>query len=132
MISWLSLNTDSFLPGFVVSGLGCRVRVWPLFGPLLHRCSHVGHAGVGVLIPRSAPLVLPTFAAAQLRRFFDYGRVVRCLLPVGGGRLGGGRFLELVVLCGYQGADDNADAYRFAGSPVPVRDLVVGAWHRPV
>ena len=43
---------------------------------------------------------LPTFATAQFRRFFDCGRAVRCLLP-----LGAGRFMHLVVLYGYQGAD---------------------------
>ena len=32
--------------------------------------------------------------------FFDCGRAVRCVLP-----LGGGRVMHLVVLYGYQGAD---------------------------
>ena len=43
---------------------------------------------------------LHTFATAQFRRFLDCGRAVRCMLP-----LGAGRFMHLVVLCGYQGAD---------------------------
>ena len=47
-----------------------------------------------------APVSLPTFATAQFKRFFDCGRAVRCMLP-----LGAGRFMHLVVLCGYQGAD---------------------------
>ena len=53
---------------------------------------------------RRAPIALLTFATAQFRRFFDNGRVVRCLLPVGGGR-----FMHLVVLYGNQGADDIAE-----------------------
>ena len=50
---------------------------------------------------------LPTFATAQFRRFFDCCRVVRCMLP-----LGAGRFMHLVFLYGYQGAD--ADPEQFA------------------
>ena len=64
----------------------------------------MGNAGVGIVSLKGASLALPTFAAAQLQRFFDCGRAVRCLLP-----LGGGRFLNLVVLCGYQGADASAE-----------------------
>ena len=63
-----------------------------------------GHAGVGVVSLRGAPIALPTFATAQFRRFFNCGRAARCFLPVGGGR-----FMHLVVLHGYQGADDNAE-----------------------
>ena len=51
-----------------------------------------------------APLALPTFATAQFKRFFDCGRVVRCLLP-----LGHGRFMHLVVLYGYQEADSDPE-----------------------
>ena len=53
---------------------------------------------------RGAPLCLPTFATAQFRRFLDCGRAVRCLVP-----LGSGRFMHLVVLYGYQGADVDAE-----------------------
>ena len=53
---------------------------------------------------KSAPVSLPTFATAQFRRFFDCGRVVRCLLP-----LGGGSVMHLVVLYGYRGADVDAE-----------------------
>ena len=53
---------------------------------------------------RGALLALPTFATAQFKRFFDCGRAVRCLLP-----LGFGRFMHLVVLNGYQGADADAE-----------------------
>ena len=41
---------------------------------------------------------------AQFKRFFDCGRAVRCMLP-----LGLGRFMHLVVLYGYQGTDTDAE-----------------------
>ena len=53
---------------------------------------------------RGALVALPTFATAQFKRFFDCGRAVRCLLP-----LGAGRFMHLGVLFGYQGADTDAE-----------------------
>ena len=51
-----------------------------------------------------APLALPTFATVQFGSFFDCGRAVRCMLP-----LGFGRFMHLVVFFGYQGADNDAE-----------------------
>ena len=75
-------------------------NVW---APASQDTSHVGHAGVGVLSLRGAALSLPTFATAQFKRFFDCGRAVRSMLP-----LGCGRFMHLVVLYGYQGADREA------------------------
>ena len=66
--------------------------------------SHVGNAGVGVVSLRRAPLSLPPFVTAQFQRFFDCGRVVRCMLP-----LGFGRFMHLVVLYGFQDADTDAE-----------------------
>ena len=71
-----------------------------IWAPACQGSLHVGNAGVGVISMRGAPFALPTFATAQFRRVFDCGRAIRCLLP-----LGGGRFVHLVVLCGYQGAD---------------------------
>ena len=53
---------------------------------------------------RGAPLSLPTFATAQFKRFFDCGRAARCMVP-----LGFGRFMHLVVLYGFQGADSDAE-----------------------
>ena len=49
---------------------------------------------------RGAPLSLPSFATARFQSFFDCGRALRCVLP-----LGGGRIMHLVVLYCYQGAD---------------------------
>ena len=66
--------------------------------------SHVGNAGVGFVSMRGAPPALPTFATAQFKSFFDCGRAVRCLLP-----LGAGRFMHLFVLYVYQGADTDAE-----------------------
>ena len=75
-----------------------------VWSPASQESSHVGHGGVGVVSLRGAPLSLPASATAQFRRFFDCGRALRCLLPVASGR-----FLHLVVLYGYQGADGNAE-----------------------
>ena len=75
-----------------------------VWSPASQESSHVGHGGVGVISLRGAPLSLPTSATAQFRRFFDCGRALRCLLPVASGR-----FLHLVVLYGYQGADGDAE-----------------------
>ena len=72
--------------------------------PASQNSSHVGSAGVGVISMRCAPLALPTFATAEFKRFFDYGRAVRCMRP-----LGLGRFMHLMVLHGYQGADTVAE-----------------------
>ena len=71
-----------------------------IWAPASQDSSHVGNAGVGVVTLRGAPLSLPTSATAQFKRFFDCGRAVRCMFP-----LGAGRFMHLVVLYGYQGAD---------------------------
>ena len=51
-----------------------------------------------------APLALPTFVTAQFKRFFDCGRAGMCTLP-----LGLGRFIHLVVLYGFQGADSDPE-----------------------
>ena len=67
-------------PGFGKKGLAS------LWAPASQDSSHVGNAGVGVVSLRGAPISLPTSATAQFRRFFDCGRAVRCLLPVGSGR----------------------------------------------
>ena len=75
-----------------------------IWAPASQESSHVGHAGVGVIGLRGAPLALPTFVTAQLKSFFECGRAVRCMLP-----LAGGRFLHLCVLYGYQGADTDPE-----------------------
>ena len=67
-----------------------------VWAPASQDSSHVGNAGVGVVSMRGAP--------AQFKRFFDCGRAVKCMLP-----LGLGRFMHLVVLYGCQGADTDAE-----------------------
>ena len=74
-----------------------------IWAPACQDSTHAGNDGIGVISLRGAPLALPTFATAQFKRFFDYGRAVRCMLP-----LGGGRFMHSVVLYGYEGADTDA------------------------
>ena len=63
-----------------------------IWAPASQDSSHVGNAGVGCISMRGARLTLPTFVTAQFKRFFDCGRAVRCVLP-----LGLGRFMHLVV-----------------------------------
>ena len=78
---------------------GARLRCKGLASiraPACQVSSHVGNAGAGVISSIRAPVALPTFATAQFKRFFDCGGAVRCMLP-----LGAGRFMHLVVLCGY-------------------------------
>ena len=81
-----------------------RSAVSSIWAPACQETSHVGNAGVGVVSLRGALLSLPSFATAQFHRFFDCGRAVRCLLL-----LGRNRFLNLMVLHGYQGADADAE-----------------------
>ena len=69
-----------------------------IWAPAGQDSSHVGNAGVGVV---SLVLLL---LLRSLKCFFDCGRAVRCLLP-----LGAGRFMHLFVLYGYQGADTDAE-----------------------
>ena len=82
-----------------MSGQSLKVESLHLFWAIASQdSSHVGNAGVGAISMRVAPVSLHTFATAQFERFIDCDRAVRCLLP-----LGTGRFMHLVVLCGYQG-----------------------------
>ena len=54
----------------------CRL-VFARFGPLLAwREGHVGHAGVGVVILRGAPISLPSIATVGFSEFFQLGRVL--------------------------------------------------------
>ena len=98
---------------------GLSARDWVRFGaPASQDSSHVGNAGDKGVSLRGAPVALPTFATAQFQRFFDCGRAVRCLLPKGGGR-----FMNLVVLYGYQEADADAEQLALTGQ---LFDAIVG------
>ena len=79
-------------------------RISSIWSPASQESSVVGNAGVGVLSLKGAPLALPTFATPGFERFFGLGRAVRCLVP-----LGCHRFMHLVVLYGYFGADSCAE-----------------------
>ena len=101
-VDFLAVVEHRLIPARVRSEwarLRCK-KIAYIWAPASQEASHVGHAGVGVVSLRGAPLSLPSFATAQFQRFFDCGRAVRCVLP-----LGGGRIMHLVVLYGYQGAD---------------------------
>ena len=103
----MSLVVEHRLIPARVRGEWSRLRrgaVSSIWAPACQETSHVGNAGVGVVSLRGAHLSLPSFATAQFQRFFDCGRAFRCLLP-----LGRSRFLNLVMLYGYQGADADAE-----------------------
>ena len=53
---------------------------------------------------KGAPISMPSFATSAFREFFELGRLVRCVLP-----LGNGRVMHLVVVYGYQGADEDVE-----------------------
>ena len=105
-----------------------RSAVSSIWAPACQETSHVGNVGVGVVSLRGAPLSLPTFATAQFQRFFDCGRAVKCLLP-----LGRNRFLNLVVLYGYQGADADAEQLALTDQlfDAAFAELAVVAWGSP-
>ena len=90
-----------------VRGEWARLRrrgLGSIWAPACQETSHVGNAGVGVVSLKGAPLALPTFASAQFQRFFDCGGAVGACFP-----MGWGRFLNLVVLYGYQGSDTDVE-----------------------
>ena len=68
---------------------------------------HVGHAGVGVVSLRGAPISLPTFATVGFSEFFHLGRALRCHLPISGGRI-----IHLNVVYGFQGASTDSEKLR--------------------
>ena len=101
-LDFLAVTEHRLIPARVRSEWA-RLRskgVASIWAPAYQDSSHVGNAGVGVVSLKGAPLSLPTSATIQFKGIFDCGRVVRCTLP-----LGAGRFMHLVALYGYQGAD---------------------------
>ena len=81
-----------------------RKGIYSVWAPASQEGSHVGHAGVGVVSLKGAPISMPSIATSAFRQFFELGRLVRCVLL-----LGGGRVMHLVVVYGYQGAEDDAE-----------------------
>ena len=57
------------------------------WAPACQDGAHVGHAGFGVVFLNFDPVAMPSFATTAFRRFFDLGRLVRYVLPLGNGRL---------------------------------------------
>ena len=81
-----------------------RKGIHSVWAPASQEGSHVGHAGVGVVSLKGAPISMPSFATSAFRELFELGRLVRCVLP-----LGNGRVMHLVVVYGYQGADEDSE-----------------------
>ena len=106
-LDFLAVTEHRLIPARV-RGEWARLRVKgvaSVWAPASQDASHVGNAGVGVVILRGASLDFAYLCStAQFKGFFDCGRVVRCTLP-----LGAGRFMHLVVLYGYQGADSDPE-----------------------
>ena len=88
-VDFLAVTEHRLIPARVRSEWA-RLRdkgVASIWAPASQESSHVGNADVGVVSLRGAPLPLPTSATVQFKRFFDCGRAVRCLLPLGAGRV---------------------------------------------
>ena len=72
-VDFIAAVEHRLIPARVRSDEWARLRakghasVW---APASQESSHVGHAGVGVVSMKGAPLSLPTFATAQFTRFF--------------------------------------------------------------
>ena len=81
----------------IASGL---VSVW---APACQDSIPGGHAGVGVISLRGAPITLPTFYTPEFSEFYRLGRAVRVILP-----LANGIIAHLFVVYGYQGSCDDA------------------------
>ena len=108
--NFLAISEHRLIPARVRSewaGLR-RKGIHSVWAPAFQEGSHVGHAGVGIVSLRGAPVSMPSFATSAFRQFFELGRLVRCVLP-----LGNGRVMHLVVVYGYQGADDDSEKLSF-------------------
>ena len=103
---FLAVSEHRLIPARVRSAwAGLRRKgIHSVWAPASQEGSHVGHAGVGVVSLKGAPISMPSFATSAFRQFFDLVRLVRCVLP-----LGLGRVMHLVVVYGYQGAEDDAE-----------------------
>ena len=99
-----------------------------ILAPASQESSLVAQAGVGVVSLSGAPLALPFFATVQFRRFFECGRAVRCLLPIGGGR-----FMHFVVLYRFHSADRDAEQLPLTEQlfDAALGELEVVAWGQP-
>ena len=83
-VDFLAVVEHRLIPGRVRNECN-RLRrkgLASVWAPACQDSSHVGHAGVGVVSLREAPVALPSFATSQFKVFFDLGSAVRCLLPL--------------------------------------------------
>ena len=70
-VDFLAVVEHRLIPARVRSEwarLRCK-RLASIWAPASQEASHVGHAGVGVVSLRGAPLSLPSFATAHFQRF---------------------------------------------------------------
>ena len=95
-----------------------RAGIWSVWSPANQDSSHVGHAGVGFISLKGAPLATPTSATAAFSTYFAQGRALRTHIPIGGGRI-----LHLVVVNGFQGAASDIEKLKLTDSLV---DAVIG------
>ena len=73
-VDFLAVVEHRLIPARVRSEwarLRCR-KIASIWAPASQESSHVGHAGVGVVSLRGAPLSLPSFATARFQSFFDW------------------------------------------------------------
>ena len=75
-----------------------HVSVW---APACQDSIPGGHAGVGVVSLKGAPLTLPTFSTSEFGNFFRLGRAGRVILPLDGS------IAHLFVVYGHQGSGDD-------------------------
>ena len=78
--------------------------IYSLWTPACQETSHVGHAGVGLVSLRGAPLFKAVPSTRDFRDWIKLGRVLRTVIPVGKGRV-----VHVVVVYGFQGADGDPE-----------------------
>ena len=96
-----------------------RAGIRSVWAPASLEGGHVGHAGVGVVSLRGAAISLPSIATVGFSEFFQLGRVLRCHLPVSGGRV-----VHVVVVYGFQGASTDPEKLRLTEKLLDARFFV--------
>ena len=77
---------------------------YSLWTPACQESAHVGHAGVGLVSLRRAPLFHAVPSTHEFRVWVKFCRVMRSVIPVGDGRV-----VHVVVVYGLQGADGDQE-----------------------
>ena len=62
-----------------VSGLPCVEGVFTVWAPASQEGSHVGHAGVGIVSLKGAPIAMPSFATGAFQRYLPWSAGFECL-----------------------------------------------------